>query len=74
MKSTVKVHGVGFNTDLNCFHHSPLPEASCWPMEKVADGLFSLHAMEPQWHWRINGTTWSSSMCNLGVIAEGNAS
>ena len=27
MKSTVKVHGVGFSTNLDCFHCSPLPEA-----------------------------------------------
>ena len=62
---------MGFSTDLDCFQRSPLPEASCCPVENVVDGLFSLHAMEPQCH----GTTWSSSMCNLGVIvAEGNAS
>ena len=27
MKSTVKVHGVGFSTNPDCFHCSPLPEA-----------------------------------------------
>ena len=32
MKSTVKVHGVGFSMDPDCFHCSPLPEAPCCPM------------------------------------------
>ena len=29
MKSTVKVHGLGFSTNLDCFHCSPLPKTSC---------------------------------------------
>ena len=33
MKSSVKVHGVGFSMDLDCFHRSPLPEASCCPVD-----------------------------------------
>ena len=32
MKSTIKVHGVGFSTDLDCFHCSPIPESSHCPM------------------------------------------
>ena len=32
MKSTVKVHGVGFSMDPDCVPCSPLPEASCCPM------------------------------------------
>ena len=32
MKSTVEVHCVGFSTDPDCFHCSPLPEASCCPV------------------------------------------
>ena len=32
MKSTVEVHCVGFSTDPDCFQCSPLPEASCCPV------------------------------------------
>ena len=32
MKPTIEIHGVGFSTDLDCFHWPPLPEASCCPM------------------------------------------
>ena len=32
MKSTIEVHVVGFSTDLDCFHCSPLPESTRCPM------------------------------------------
>ena len=36
MKSTIEVHGVGVSTDLDCFHRSPLPEASCCPVNSCS--------------------------------------
>ena len=46
MKSTIEIHGVGFSTDLDRFHRSPLPEVSCcrmnscfFPVDVVVDGV-----------------------------------
>ena len=36
MKSTIEIHCVGFSMDLDCFHHSSLPEALCCPMNSCS--------------------------------------
>ena len=36
MKGEVHSRGVCFSMDLNCFHRSPLPEASCCPMNSCS--------------------------------------
>ena len=36
VKSTMKIYGLWFSTNLDCFHRSPLPEASCCPINSCS--------------------------------------
>ena len=76
MKSTVKVHGVRFSTDLDCFHRSPLPEALCCPVDLCSPpvnvvvsgvGMYSYPVLLIPLLYCLLVFTYSDLQCSLGL-------
>ena len=76
MKSTVEVHCVGFSTDPDCFHCSPLPEASCCPLNPCSlpvdvviggVGMYSYPVLLIPLLYCLLVFTYSGLQCSFGL-------
>ena len=74
VKSTIEIHGVGFSTDLDCFHRSPLPEAPCCPVnlcslpaDVVVGGVGSYPMLLIPFPYCLHAFIYSHRQCSLGL-------